>query len=154
VASVPASCSGGQLGGVAGRLDDVDQVARGELRRGGDVGPFGTQVDGGGDAGHLVQLGLHPGGAGGAGHPADDQLEPGHVRRGAGLRARRRHIRHLALACGHRIPDHPGARARAPALAEIDVDVAAGRVRITGQFLPDDAGLRDAVEEADYEFAG
>ena len=30
--------------------------------------------------------------------------------------------------------------------AEIDVDVAAGRVRITG--------LRDAVEEAGYEFAG
>ena len=41
-----------------------------------------------------------------------------------------------------------------PGVAEIDVDVAAGRVRITGQALPGDAALRDAVEEAGYEFAG
>ena len=41
-----------------------------------------------------------------------------------------------------------------PGVAEIDVDVAVGRVRITGQSLPGDAALRDAVEEAGYEFAG
>ena len=39
-------------------------------------------------------------------------------------------------------------------VTEIDVDVGAGRVRITGQCLPGDAVLRDAVEEAGYEFAG
>jgi copper chaperone len=39
-------------------------------------------------------------------------------------------------------------------VAEVDVDVAAGKVRITGQPLPGDTALRDAVEEAGYEFAG
>jgi copper chaperone len=41
-----------------------------------------------------------------------------------------------------------------PGVAEVDVDVAAGQVRITGQPLPGDTALRDAVEEAGYEFAG
>ncbi len=39
-------------------------------------------------------------------------------------------------------------------VSEVDVDVAAGRVRITGAPVPGDAGLRGAVEEAGYEFAG
>jgi copper chaperone len=41
-----------------------------------------------------------------------------------------------------------------PGVAEVDVDVAAGRVRITGEPLPGDAALREAVEEAGYEFVG
>ena len=53
--------------------------------------------------------------------------------------------------CAHSVRAEIG---KLPGVAEIDVDVAAGRVRITGQSLPDDAGLRDAVEEAGYEFAG
>jgi len=53
--------------------------------------------------------------------------------------------------CAHAVRAEIG---KLPGVAEIDVDVAAGRVRITGQSLPDDAGLRDAVEEAGYEFAG
>jgi copper chaperone len=36
----------------------------------------------------------------------------------------------------------------------VDVDVAAGRVLITGSPLPGDAALRAAVEEAGYELAG
>ena len=36
---------------------------------------------------------------------------------------------------------------RLPGVAEVDVDVAAGRVRITGQSLPGDAALRDAVKK-------
>ena len=36
----------------------------------------------------------------------------------------------------------------------VDVDVAAGTVRITGSPLPGDAALRAAVEEAGYELAG
>ena len=38
--------------------------------------------------------------------------------------------------------------------AEVDVDVTAGRVRITAQPLPDDAALREAISEAGYELAG
>ena len=53
--------------------------------------------------------------------------------------------------CAHSVRAEIG---KLPGVAEIDVDVAASRVRITGQSLPDDAGLRDAVEEAGYEFAG
>jgi copper chaperone len=36
----------------------------------------------------------------------------------------------------------------------VDVDVAAGTVRVSGDPLPGDAQLRGAVEEAGYEFAG
>jgi len=39
-------------------------------------------------------------------------------------------------------------------VTEIDIDVAGGKVRITGPQLPGDAALREAVEEAGYEFAG
>ena len=53
--------------------------------------------------------------------------------------------------CAHSVRAEIG---KLPGVAEIDVDVAASRVRITGQSLPGDAGLRDAVEEAGYEFAG
>ncbi|HEX9529349.1 MAG TPA: heavy metal-associated domain-containing protein [Streptosporangiaceae bacterium] len=41
-----------------------------------------------------------------------------------------------------------------PGVAEVDIDVAAGKVRITGQPMPGDAALRAAIEEAGYEFAG
>ena len=43
---------------------------------------------------------------------------------------------------------------RLAGVADVDVDVAAGRVRITAEPLPDDAALREAIEEAGYEFAG
>ena len=36
----------------------------------------------------------------------------------------------------------------------VDVDVDAGTVRVTGDPLPGDAPLREAIEEAGYEFAG
>ena len=41
-----------------------------------------------------------------------------------------------------------------PGVTDIDVDVAAGVVRISGERLPDDTAVRDAVQEAGYEFAG
>jgi copper chaperone len=41
-----------------------------------------------------------------------------------------------------------------PGVTEVDVDVEAGTVRISGDPLPGDAPLRGAVEEAGYEFAG
>jgi copper chaperone len=41
-----------------------------------------------------------------------------------------------------------------PGVSEVDVDVAAGTVRISGEPLPAEAALRAAVEEAGYELAG
>jgi len=41
-----------------------------------------------------------------------------------------------------------------PGVTGIDVDVAAGTVRVSGDPLPSDASLREAVEEAGYEFSG
>jgi len=41
-----------------------------------------------------------------------------------------------------------------PGITDVDVDVTAGTVRISGEPLPGDASLREAVEEAGYEFAG
>jgi len=39
-------------------------------------------------------------------------------------------------------------------VTDVDVDVDAGIVRISGEPLPGDASLREAVEEAGYEFVG
>jgi copper chaperone len=55
--------------------------------------------------------------------------------------------------------DHCASAVRAeisklPGITGIDVDVAAGTVRVTGDPLPGDASLREAVEEAGYEFVG
>jgi copper chaperone len=41
-----------------------------------------------------------------------------------------------------------------PGVTGVDVDVAAGTVLISGERLPGDAALRQAVAEAGYEFAG
>jgi copper chaperone len=41
-----------------------------------------------------------------------------------------------------------------PGVAGVEVDVAAGSVRISGSPLPGDTALREAVEEAGYEFVG
>ncbi len=41
-----------------------------------------------------------------------------------------------------------------PGITGVDVDVATGTVRITGDPLPGDTPLREAVQEAGYEFAG
>ena len=41
-----------------------------------------------------------------------------------------------------------------PGVTGVEVDVAAGKVRVTGEPLPGDAELREAIEEAGYEFAG
>jgi copper chaperone len=41
-----------------------------------------------------------------------------------------------------------------PLVTDVEVDVAAGTVRITAERWPDDAALRDAVEEAGYQFVG
>jgi len=55
--------------------------------------------------------------------------------------------------------DHCASAVRAeisklPGISDVDVDVAAGAVRITGDPLPGDTPLREAIEEAGYQFAG
>jgi copper chaperone len=55
--------------------------------------------------------------------------------------------------------DHCASAVRAeigklPGVTDVEVDVEAGHVRITGASIPGDAELRAAVEEAGYEFAG
>jgi copper chaperone len=40
-----------------------------------------------------------------------------------------------------------------PGVTGVDVDVAGGTVRVTGDPLPGDVPLREAVEEAGYQFA-
>jgi copper chaperone len=41
-----------------------------------------------------------------------------------------------------------------PGVTAVEVDVAAGTVRISGERLPGESALREAVEEAGYEFVG
>jgi len=41
-----------------------------------------------------------------------------------------------------------------PGVTGVDVDVDAGTVRVSGDPLPGDGPLREAVEEAGYEFGG
>ncbi len=43
---------------------------------------------------------------------------------------------------------------RLPGITAVDVDVTAGTVCVTGDPLPGDTPLREAIEEAGYEFAG
>ena len=55
--------------------------------------------------------------------------------------------------------DHCASAVRAeisklPGVTGIDVDVAAGTARISGDPLPGEHQLREAVEEAGYEYAG
>jgi copper chaperone len=55
--------------------------------------------------------------------------------------------------------DHCASAVRAeigklPGITDVDLDVAAGAVRITGDPPPADTPLCEAVEEAGYEFAG
>ena len=40
-----------------------------------------------------------------------------------------------------------------PGVTEVDVDVAAGTVRISAERMPGHTALREAVEEAGYQFA-
>ena len=53
--------------------------------------------------------------------------------------------------CAHAVRAEIG---KLPGVTEVDVDVQAGKVQITGEQLPGDAALREAIAEAGYEFAG
>jgi copper chaperone len=53
--------------------------------------------------------------------------------------------------CAHAVRAEIGAL---PGVTEVAVDVAAGQVRVTAEPVPDDDALREAIEEAGYEFVG
>jgi len=53
--------------------------------------------------------------------------------------------------CANAVRDELG---KLPGVTRIEVDVAAGTVRISAERLPGEAALRGAVEQAGYQFAG
>jgi copper chaperone len=58
------------------------------------------------------------------------------------------------MSCDHCASAIRAEVSKLPGVTEVDVDVAAGKVRITGAPVPGEAALRAAVEEAGYELAG
>jgi copper chaperone len=65
-----------------------------------------------------------------------------------------RSIAVTGMTCGHCASAVRAEISRLTGVTGVDVDVAAGTVRISGDPVPGDAQLRGAVEEAGYEFAG
>jgi len=65
-----------------------------------------------------------------------------------------RSIAVTGMTCDHCASAVRSEISRLPGVTGVDVDVAAGTVRVTGDPLPGDAPLREAVEEAGYVFAG
>jgi copper chaperone len=65
-----------------------------------------------------------------------------------------RSIAVTGMTCEHCASAVKAEISKLPGVSGVDVDVAAGTVRISGDPLPGDTPLREAVEEAGYEFAG
>jgi len=65
-----------------------------------------------------------------------------------------RSIAVTGMSCDHCARAIRAEISKLPGVTGIDVDVAAGTVRVSGDPLPSDASLREAVEEAGYEFSG
>ena len=65
-----------------------------------------------------------------------------------------RSIAVTGMSCDHCANAIRAEISKLPGVTSIDVDVTAGTVRVSGDSLPEDASLREAVEEAGYEFAG
>ena len=65
-----------------------------------------------------------------------------------------RSIAVTGMTCGHCASAVRSEISKLSGVTGVDVDVDAGTVRVTGDPLPGDVSLREAVEEAGYEFAG
>ena len=65
-----------------------------------------------------------------------------------------RSIAVTGMTCEHCASAVKAEISKLPGVSGVDVDVTAGTVRISGDPLPGDTPLREAVEEAGYEFAG
>ena len=64
-----------------------------------------------------------------------------------------RQIAVIGMTCDHCARTVRAEIGRLPGVTGVDVDVTAGIVRVSGDPLPGDVPLREAVEEAGYEFA-
>jgi copper chaperone len=64
-----------------------------------------------------------------------------------------RSIAVTGMTCDHCANAVQAEISKLPGVTGVEVDVAAGTVRVSGDPLPGDASLREAVEEAGYEFA-
>jgi copper chaperone len=58
----------------------------------------------------------------------------------------------VGMTCDHCARAVQAEIGKLPGVTDVDVDVAGGTVRVTGDPLPGDASLREAVEEAGYEY--
>ena len=65
-----------------------------------------------------------------------------------------RSIAVTGMTCEHCVRAVRAEIGRLPGVTGVDVDLAAGTVHVSGDPLPGDAPLREAVEEAGYEFGG
>jgi copper chaperone len=65
-----------------------------------------------------------------------------------------RSIAVTGMSCNHCASAVRAEISKLPGVTGVDVDVAGGTVRISGDPLPGDASLREAIEEAGYELAG
>jgi copper chaperone len=65
-----------------------------------------------------------------------------------------RRIAVTGMTCDHCASAVRAEISKLPGVTAVDVDVTAGTVRVSGDPLPGDAPLREAVHEAGYEFAG
>jgi copper chaperone CopZ len=65
-----------------------------------------------------------------------------------------RSIAVTGMTCGHCANAVRSEVGKLPGVADVHVDVAGGTVRISAGPMPGDAALREAIEEAGYEFAG
>jgi copper chaperone len=58
------------------------------------------------------------------------------------------------MSCDHCATAVRAELGKLPGVTGVEVDVPAGKVRVTAERVPGDAALREAIEEAGYEFAG
>lgn len=65
-----------------------------------------------------------------------------------------RYISVVGMTCDHCARAVTAEVSKLPGVTDVDVDVTAGKVRITASQPLDDAALREAIDEAGYEFAG
>jgi copper chaperone CopZ len=70
------------------------------------------------------------------------------------MRVSTRSIAVTGMTCDHCASAVRAEISKLPGVTGVDVDVAAGTVRVSGEPLPGDAPLREAIEEAGYEFVG
>lgn len=106
-------------------------------------------------AGRLVTATLITSRDTGKGTPADGQAHGGYRTGQATITiVETRSIAVNGMSCDHCASAVRAELGKLHGVTGIDVDVSAGKVRISAEHVPGDAVLREAIEEAGYEFAG